>query len=133
MRPIILSGALLIALGGIGCMGIDIANGDIALTRGFRANTNPAQEYHSAAATIGKGGLMFHMNTVPQQVGLNAESTRTGEACVYGFFWLVAWGDQSIEAAKKNGEIQKVSSVEQRIMAALGAVFQMNCTVVKGS
>ena len=122
-----------ITISNIGCMGLDIANGDIALPRGYRANTNPAPEYQHSPTIMAKGGLLFHTNTVPQQVGFNAKNTKSGEACSYGVLWLAAFGDQSIETAKKNGSIQKVASVEQRIMAVLGSVFQMNCTVVTGS
>ena len=124
---------LVIAFFQISCMGLDIANGDIALTRGYRANTNPAPEYQHSPTILAKGGLMFHNNTIPQQIGLNASGGKTGEACSYGVLWLVAFGDQTIETAKKNGEIRKVASVEQRVMAVLGSVFQMNCTVVTGS
>ncbi len=68
-------------------------------------------------------------NTVNVNNGILA--TKTGTACVTGILLLVATGDNSIEAAKLNGGITKVSSIQYHIDNVLG-IYDNFCTEVKG-
>lgn len=65
--------------------------------------------------------------------GANRLGSKTGSACSTGILGLVAWGDASIDAAKKAGAITSVDSVEYQSTAVLGAAYVSVCTVVHGS
>lgn len=68
----------------------------------------------------------------PGTVGPSAkEPVKRGEACVQNFLGLIATGDASIDAAKKNGGITTVTSVDENVSRVLGYYAQF-CTVVKG-
>lgn len=57
---------------------------------------------------------------------------KTGKACTTNILGLIAIGDATIEAAKREGGIKKVASVDRDIMNVLG-LFGQNCTIVTGS
>lgn len=56
---------------------------------------------------------------------------KTGKACVHSVLQLVSAGDGGIDAAKKEGGITKVASVDYDFMNVLG-VYGQYCTLVKG-
>jgi hypothetical protein len=56
---------------------------------------------------------------------------RTGKACVHSVLQLVSAGDGGIDAAKREGNITKVASVDYDFMNILG-IYGEYCTVVKG-
>lgn len=100
---------------------------------GLIPNTNPAKEY---ALSIGyyKGGAIVHKNSTVGQTANNAQILKTsaGEACTSAVLGLFAFGDSSIEAAKKSAGITKVASVELRTAAIFAWLFHQHCTVVTG-
>ena len=57
-------------------------------------------------------------------------ATKHGRACAKNILGIVGSGDSSIEAAKKNGGITKVLSVDYEIETYL--LFGTVCTVVAG-
>lgn len=57
--------------------------------------------------------------------------TKVGRACVENILGLVALGDSSIAAAKKNGGIRKVVSVDYEVDQVV--VYGKRCTVVRGN
>lgn len=59
-------------------------------------------------------------------------ATKEGKACGTSILGWVAQGDASIVAAKANGGITKVSSVDHYAKNILG-IFGEWCTIVKGS
>lgn len=59
------------------------------------------------------------------------ESTRTGEACAQSVLGLVAVGDASIHAAKRNGQITNVATVDHKT-TNVAYFFGQFCTVVRG-
>jgi len=71
-------------------------------------------------------------------LGENSESvmattstgTKTGEACGTNYLSLFTNGDSSVEAAKKNGRITTVSSVDRRINRYM--FVAETCTIVTG-
>jgi hypothetical protein len=65
--------------------------------------------------------------------GDNKAATKQGRACATGILGLAAWGDASVDAAKKAGGISSVHSVEYESTAVLGAVYMDVCTVVHGN
>ncbi len=58
--------------------------------------------------------------------------TRVGEACASSILGIVATGDASIEAARKNGGMSSVSSVDHHSTSILG-FYAKFCTVVRGN
>ena len=59
-------------------------------------------------------------------------TTKEGKACGSSILGWVATGDASIAAAKANGGITKVTSVDHYAKNVLG-IFGEWCTIVKGS
>ena len=56
---------------------------------------------------------------------------KTGEACAMSILGIVAVGDASVEAAKAEGGVSKVSTVDYAQFGILG-IYANTCTVVKG-
>lgn len=56
--------------------------------------------------------------------------TRVGRACATNVLGLLIQGDMSVEAAKKNGRITQVASIDRDIKSY--AVYSEVCTVVTG-
>ena len=56
---------------------------------------------------------------------------KTGTACAESILGMFATGDASIEAAKANGGITEVASVDHTAHSVLG-IYGEWCTVVKG-
>lgn len=56
--------------------------------------------------------------------------TRTGRACATNVLGLIIQGDMSVEAAKRNGRITQVASIDRDIKSY--AVYSEVCTVVTG-
>ncbi|KKS39538.1 MAG: hypothetical protein UV02_C0066G0009 [Candidatus Kuenenbacteria bacterium GW2011_GWA2_42_15] len=72
-----------------------------------------------------------------QTVGHKVDSDiaiKKGEACITSVLLLFAFGDSSIEKAKREGYIKKITSVETSYKHFLLyiPVFQRGCTVVRG-
>ncbi|HWO41501.1 MAG TPA: TRL-like family protein [Candidatus Eisenbacteria bacterium] len=61
-----------------------------------------------------------------------AKSTRTGRSCAESYLGWVALGDASIDAAKRAGQIQEVSSVDHESFSVLG-IYARFCTIVRGT
>lgn len=75
------------------------------------------------------GTALFAMTQQPMLV-TEATGTKTGRACATNILGLYISGDMSVEAAKKNGKITKVASVDKDIKSY--AVYSEVCTVVTG-
>ncbi|HET8730112.1 MAG TPA: TRL-like family protein [Moraxellaceae bacterium] len=67
----------------------------------------------------------------PLATGTSVKAGKRGEACAENILGAVAWGDASIDAAKKNGSITRVASVEAIPTRVLG-FYARFCTVVHG-
>jgi hypothetical protein len=63
--------------------------------------------------------------------GTGKTGDKAGEACATGILNAAAWGDASIDAAKKAGGISDVHSVELRSFNILG-IYTQGCTEVHG-
>ena len=75
-----------------------------------------------------------YKDTQSYSIDNSVKATKTGTACVNNVLFLVAIGDSSIEAAKRNGEITKVAFVDTSYndFWFYYPFFQKGCTVVKG-
>ena len=61
----------------------------------------------------------------------SVQVNKSGKACVKSYAGLISKGDSSIDAAKKNGGISKVSYVDRSL--ELTPFFQEGCTIVHGN
>lgn len=85
----------------------------------------------SGCATYMPVGAIYTGGTTGVSTNNDVKPIRTGEACVKSIISLVSYGDGSIAAAKANGQITKVASVDYDAMNVLG-VYGQYCTIVKG-
>lgn len=74
-------------------------------------------------------GTLYTAVTIPEAATSNA-GNKTGVSTAKSILNLVATGDASIEAAKLNGGITRVSSVDRKVESILGVVTYT--TIVKG-
>ncbi|TGM68896.1 TRL-like family protein [Leptospira levettii] len=96
-------------------------------------NTNPSREY-ATTAPMWKGGFFYHRNTTPGPIGIGVEPKAEGRACSNSYLGLFSFGNSRIEAAKKNGNIQKVAFVDYENSGVFaGFIYHQFCTIVKGS
>ena len=75
-------------------------------------------------------GIIFTEVVEPVSADNGVKSLKHGEACQTAVMGLVSTGDSSIEAAKKNGGITKVSTVNVKKNHIL--IYGTACTVVTG-
>ena len=61
----------------------------------------------------------------------SADASKEGKACATAILGWIATGDASIAAAKANGGIKTVSSVDHSAKNVLGIIGEW-CTIVKG-
>ncbi|WP_428897665.1 TRL-like protein family protein [Parelusimicrobium proximum] len=76
------------------------------------------------------GGTIYSRVTDPMMV-TEAVGTKTGKACADNYLGIVSIGDMSIAAAKKDGKITKVASVDKVIEGNI--LIAKACTVVTGN
>ena len=70
-------------------------------------------------------------DTISGVVDNSIEVKKRGEACATNILGLIASGDSSIEAAKRNGGVRKVAYADTNYTNVL-FLYQKGCTVVKG-
>ena len=75
------------------------------------------------------GMALFAQTTQPMMVTSNT-GKKVGRACATNMLGLFVQGDMSVEAAKKNGNITKVASVDKEIKGY--AIYSEVCTIVTG-
>jgi len=83
----------------------------------------------SGCATPYPVGTLFTEVSLPVAATPNAVSTKVGTAKCTSILTWVATGDASLEAAKKNGGITKVSHVDWKAKNFLGIYGEYTVTV----
>lgn len=82
-------------------------------------------------------GSLYTGTQTPSGINRNETSgpgksgDKVGEACATGILYAVAFGDASLDAAKKAGGITEVHSVEHHVTNILG-IYMQGCTEVHG-
>ncbi|MGZ3697447.1 MAG: TRL-like family protein [Bdellovibrionota bacterium] len=76
-------------------------------------------------------GWAFQDVTTGVAVTSNQAGNRVGEACTNSIAGAIAWGDASIEAARRNGGITMISSVDEERLGVM-AMYSRMCTIVRG-
>lgn len=82
-------------------------------------------------ATYAPLGVVYNSGTTGVSANSSVKPVKTGTACVKSFVGLLALGDGSIAAAKAEGGISRVSTVDYDVFNVLG-VYGQYCTVVRG-
>lgn len=85
----------------------------------------------SGCATTVPQGSLFTDVKVPVSAAANnkSDNLKVGKSYCKSYLGLVTQGDASIEAAKKNGGITKVVSVDWKAKSILGLVGEYECIV----
>ncbi|WP_411821651.1 adhesin Lsa14 [Leptospira sp. 'Mane'] len=133
MNRYALSLALFVAMTLFNCTGTNLRNvGTISGTGTF--NTNPVPFYGEPSYSfMGRGGLFYHHEATPgPNPGLAKTVVKRGESCSHSVLGLWAWGDSSIDTARRSGKIEKIGYVEYEHIAALAVVYHGFCTTVAG-
>ncbi|HKC92838.1 MAG TPA: TRL-like family protein [Nitrospira sp.] len=76
-------------------------------------------------------GWMYNETQFGDFATTSADTTKEGKACAHTILGAWATGDASIDAAKADGKITVVSSVDHSAKHILG-IFGTWCTIVKG-
>lgn len=76
-------------------------------------------------------GLLYADIQDSVQATSNQTGNRVGEACASSILGLVAFGDATIESARRNGGITMISSVDEHMSNILG-VYSKYCTIARG-
>ncbi len=74
-------------------------------------------------------GVFYTDVKLPVSASDKAIGTKVGKSQCKSYFGVVTVGDASIETAKKNGGITKVSSVDWKAKSVLGIIGEYECTV----
>lgn len=75
------------------------------------------------------GNALFMQTTQPL-MATGSTGTKVGKACGKNILGIYISGDMSVEAAKKNGRITQVASVDKEVKGY--AVYAEVCTIVTG-
>ncbi len=93
------------------CFGLVLGTGCV------QSPTGPGLIYMNVKGPLGPAG--------------GTETPKKGQACARVLFHLFAWGDASIETAKRNGGITEVTTLDHESFNLIG--FGSFCTNVYGS
>jgi len=83
----------------------------------------------SGCAASAPVGALYTDVKVPVTATANAQGAKTGTAICTSILGLVATGDCSVEAAAKNGGINKVFTVDSKNLSYLGVYATFTTTV----
>ena len=76
-------------------------------------------------------GILYSDTQYGQGATGNQSGNRVGEACSTSILGLIAVGDASIEAARRNGGITMISSVDES-SSNYFILYGKYCTIVRG-
>ncbi|HEX5276258.1 MAG TPA: TRL-like family protein [Fluviicoccus sp.] len=76
-------------------------------------------------------GLLYTGVKGPVAVGQSPRASKSGQACATNMLGLITTGDASIDAAKQNGGITQLATVDHASTSILGLYSQF-CTVARG-
>ena len=78
------------------------------------------------------GPGVIYMNVKgPMDSYSSTVATKHGKACQRIFLALFAWGDASVETAKRNANISEVTTIDHQSFNLIG--FGSFCTIVSGT
>lgn len=77
-------------------------------------------------------GIIFRQEKLPGKIG-NVEGTKSAKVCAYNFLFLVSAGDASITEAKRQGEIDRIHSIEIEVTSFLFIFLRRHCLILTGT
>lgn len=85
------------------------------------------------ATPMPKAGPGMVVTKTQEAVGAGPaeKADKTGEVCQQNFLGVATIGDASVEAAKKEGNIDTIHSIDSDILGFLG-LYAQNCVIVRG-
>lgn len=86
----------------------------------------------SSCSDVMTSGMLYTNVTVPSGV-TSAPGNKVGKSSCVSVFGLVATGDASVKAAKNNGKITAVSSVDTHKQVLLMGLIARTTTIVTGN
>ena len=86
----------------------------------------------SSCASFGPLGAIYTSGTIGLTANNDVKSLKTGRACMTSVIGIVAAGDASIAAAKTNGGITKVATIDYDVKNVFLGVYGRYCTVITG-
>ena len=92
------------------------------------AGAAAAAMFSGCASTIPQG-VFFTDVKVPVSATANTVGTKVGKSFCKSYVGVVTIGDASVEAAKRNGGITKVVSVDWKAKSVLGIIGEYECIV----
>ena len=84
----------------------------------------------ACATPANEAGMALFAQTKQPMLVTENSGKKVGKACATNVLGILIQGDMSVEAAKKNGNITKVASVDKEIKGY--AVYAEVCTIVTG-
>jgi hypothetical protein len=78
----------------------------------------------------GRGGIITNV-TEPVTATSSSKVRKSGKSCTRNILGIASFGDASVHAAKRNGNVAKVASVDKDIFNVLG-IYGSVCTIVRG-
>ena len=84
-------------------------------------------------------GVIYTGTTAPstldrvETTGQAKTGAKRGESCATGILGVAAFGDASLDSAKKAGGITDIHSAEYQANSVLGFVYTQACTVAYGN
>ena len=81
----------------------------------------------------GGGGLLVNYTTSPLTLTNNPVGEKTGSSSAHCFFALICFGDAGIYRAARNGNIQKISSVDYTYVSFLYFLYNSTTVIVSGN
>ena len=79
---------------------------------------------------IPPGGFFYSKISAPQSLAINKTNlgTKTGEASTECVLGLVSWGDASVQAAAKDGQITQINHTDYQFFNVLGVYSKYTTT-----
>lgn len=79
---------------------------------------------------VGNGALFTDVRG-PVEAENGVTASKIGRACAHNILGLAAYGDASIAAAKKEGGVEQIASIDHDSLSVL-SVYSRFCTQVRG-
>ncbi len=79
----------------------------------------------------GPFGWVYTDHTVPVALGEAESGSKEGRACIYSILGMLSFGDGSIDAAMRDGKIERPYTINKESLSILGS-YSQQCTVVRG-
>jgi hypothetical protein len=86
------------------------------------------------AVLLSLASCVYANVTAPLDTDLSGTplGAKVGRSDAYSICWLVAWGDEGVQAAAKNGNISVVNHMDQQLVVVLFGLYVHHTVIVYG-